>query len=152
MTRRSGRVVMARDAARIVERAARRRPEREVGGLLVGFRSGNDVHVEDVIVVADPTASRNRFVLREGRREKALQRYRRSIPEGSPLGYVGTWHSHPADVGPSWVDRRTFRQELLSAPDSIAMVVLARCGPDWRPVALVGRPHFRVCPAEIELV
>jgi proteasome lid subunit RPN8/RPN11 len=143
---------MGCEALRMAERVARRSPDREAGGLLVGFRTNGRIHVEDVIAVRDPAASRTRFVLREDLREDALRRYRRGLPAGSPLGYVGTWHSHLADVGPSRVDRWTFRQELWDATDMLALIVVAKRAQAWGLVGLAGRPRLRLCRSAVHVV
>jgi integrative and conjugative element protein (TIGR02256 family) len=136
--------VIGRDALRTVERRASRSPHRETGGLLLGFRAGTDVHVADVIEVRDPSATRTRFTLSEKKREAALARYLDGLDRDSPLGYVGTWHSHPANAGPSWTDRQTFRIETVTAPDTVAMLVIARSRDGWVSYALLPSGRCRI--------
>lgn len=147
------RVVMSGEALRRAERHARRSPTREVGGVLIGFRAGDDVHVEDVVPVDDARSTRTTFRLRKGPREKAITDYLSQVGKGSVLGYVGTWHSHLADAGPSLVDRRTFHRELWSAPDVLALIVVA-AKPDgrWEPYALAGRPRLRAGSSTVVVV
>jgi hypothetical protein len=135
-----------------MQRAASASPNREVGGLLLGFRLDSTVHVEDIRPVCDPGATRTRFVLREKQRDDVLARYRVCLPPGSPVGYVGTWHSHLGDSGPSLLDRKTFQREIWSASDILALIVLTRTARDWQPVALTGRPRFRVHNAQIDVI
>lgn len=126
----------------MAERRAHRSNHRETGGLLLGFRSEHDVYVVDIIEVRDPSATPTRFSLPEKRREAALSSYLEALPSDSPVGYVGTWHSHPADVGPSWRDRQTFRLDALRATDLIALMVLARRTSAWHPYLLLGGGRF----------
>jgi hypothetical protein len=108
------------------EEAAYSRIPRETGGILLGFRSLNGVYVADVAEVPDDHSTGNRFVLREDSREKALARYRHEAPPECPFGYVGNWHSHPAQAHASSRDMRTLRQEAKTAQDLIAMMILMR--------------------------
>jgi proteasome lid subunit RPN8/RPN11 len=103
-----------------------------------------DVYVSEVIEVRDPSATRTRFTLSEKKREAALARYLDGLVLGSPLGYVGTWHSHPANAGPSWTDRQTFRIETRAAPDTVAMLVIARSRDGWEPYALLPSGRCRI--------
>lgn len=137
------------DAFRTAARSARRSGDREVGGVLIGYRSGSDVHVRDVLVIPDERSTRTRYVLREEPREKRLGEYLAALPTGSPLGYVGTWHSHPARLGPSFVDKQTFRRQVWSARGLIALVVLAADGSEWVPYGLLGRPRIWASVASV---
>lgn len=139
MTRRP-QLVIAGEAIDAAIRLADASPSREVGGVLFGFRIGRNVHVEDLIQVVDPTATGSRFVLRAEPREEAIRVYRAARPTNSIIGYVGTWHSHPADVDPSTTDRRTFRRELRAAKDRLAMLVVVATSQGWEPRALIGQP------------
>jgi integrative and conjugative element protein (TIGR02256 family) len=143
---------MSAASLRRAERHARLSRTREVGGVLIGFRAGEDVHVEDVVPVDDASSTGTRFRLRSGPREEAIANYLSRRPKGSMLGYVGTWHSHLADVGPSLTDRRTFHRELWSARDVVALVVVARFDGGWHPYALAGRPRLRARTCTVELV
>ena len=144
-----GVIHLTSEAFNIACRAARRARGRETGGVLIGFRSESDIHVRDVLVVRDRKATRSRYVLRQADRERDLERYRSHLPQGSVLGYVGTWHSHPAPCGPSFIDRQTFRRELWSAQAPLALVVLAAERAKWVPHGLTGAPRFRFRNTEV---
>lgn len=144
-----GVIHLASEAFDLAARAARRARGRETGGALIGFRSGPDIHVRDVLVIPDAKASRTRYVLREVPRESALATYRAQLPLGSVLGYVGTWHSHPALAGPSFMDRQTFRREVWSAKGPLALVVLASDDSSWAPFGVLGSPRIRCRDAEV---
>jgi integrative and conjugative element protein (TIGR02256 family) len=134
-----GTVVIASSALWAAERRAGRTSGRETGGLLLGFRSEDTVCVADIIEVRDPSATRTRFSLPEKRREVALSHYLAKLPADSPIGYVGTWHSHPADVGPSRLDKQTFRRDAVCARDLVVLMVLTRQDSGWRQHFLLGR-------------
>lgn len=107
----------------IVAAANRAAPDRETGGVLFGVRAGRDVCVIDVAEVPPARASRTWFETTEAARNQAIERFLKRECHDSPIGYVGTWHSHLGGVGASGVDLATLRMEALDAPDLIAMVV-----------------------------
>jgi proteasome lid subunit RPN8/RPN11 len=120
------RLVIAKAALAVAERTASSRLPRETGGILLGVRVGRDVYVADVVEVADDQSTGSRFVLREAAREEALARYRSDVPPDCPVGYVGSWHSHPALAAGSSRDTRTLRQEAKTVQDLVAMLILMR--------------------------
>jgi len=140
----SGAAIFTAEALGSAVRRAERSAHRETGGLLLGFRAANDVHIVDIIEIRDRSATRNRYLLREKRREQELVRYLADVPSGSPVGYVGTWHSHLADVGPSWIDKQTFRREVWTAPDLVVHAVLARSQEGWHPYVMIGIGRLRI--------
>lgn len=135
-------LIITRSALVAAEQAAYSRIPRETGGILIGFRSASDVYITDVVEVADDHSTGCRFVLREESREKALTRYLREAPPECPFGYVGSWHSHPAQVGASSRDMKTLRQEARSAPDLVAMMVLMQASNSaWVVEGAIGYPR-----------
>lgn len=139
---RAHRLIVAGSALAAAKQAATDRLPRETGGILIGFRSGDDVYIVDAIEIGDDRSTGSSFVLREDPREQALADYRRDAPD-SPFGYVGSWHSHPAPAEVSRRDLRTLRQEAKAARDLVAMMVLMRASDDgWMTQAAVGyRQH-----------
>jgi len=132
-------LIIASSALTMAEQAASSRTPRETGGILIGFRSDSDIYITDVVEVADDHSTRCRFVLREGSREQALARYLDEAPPECPFGYVGSWHSHPAQVGASGRDIRTLRREARTTHDLVAMMILMQA-PDgaWQVDGAVG--------------
>lgn len=118
------RMIMAQSALSAARGAASGRIPRETGGILIGFRVGADVYVADALEVTDNKSTYCRFVLRRDARETALKQYLNGAPPECPFGYVGSWHSHPADVGASGRDIKTLRQEVREAPDIVAIIIL----------------------------
>lgn len=122
----------------------------ECGGLLIGFRVNKDVHVEHVVLVPPARAGRTRLLLSKHARERELRRALRRLPADSPLGYVGTWHSHPGPQGPSFIDRTTARVEGATALDLIALLVVRRKPSGWSPSALLTHGvHLSEAPIDV---
>lgn len=142
-------LVIASHALVKAEADADRATAAEAGGVLIGFRIDNAVHVEEILTVNDNQATRTKFVLRSRTRDATIEDFRASLPSDSPLGYVGTWHSHLADAGPSTTDRLTFQKEVFSASDAVAMLILAKTTGGWRHRCLVGEQRFIVKTADV---
>jgi integrative and conjugative element protein (TIGR02256 family) len=109
--------------------AGRRSQHQECGGILIGYREGQVVFVEDALSVADPTAGHSSYLRRSRPAEEVLARYLEPLAvEGEEfyLGYVGEWHTHPLPVPPSRTDRVAMRMMARRNPHAVAMVVVAR--------------------------
>lgn len=111
-------------AARIVESARRAHP-RETGGVLIGVLSRDQPWVTSAVEIDSDCTDECRYRLPEGARHQAVRELR---GEDCRVGYVGDWHSHPGDTGPSATDAHTMIQ---LARDSAAF-----CS---RPVLIVAR-------------
>jgi integrative and conjugative element protein (TIGR02256 family) len=95
----------------------------ETGGLLLGFRADGLIVVTRTLVVVDPGGSRRSY-LRHRRRAQALLAERRSqLP--SVVGYVGEWHTHPADQGPSGTDLGALREVGGLTAGPVGLLVLS---------------------------
>lgn len=99
---------------------------RETGGLLLGWWQHRVPVVIAVVEVADPNAGRNRWTRDETRATQALERVRRTFP--AHVGYVGEWHSHPADVGPSMQDVRAIRRACRKFDEALVLAVVRHGG------------------------
>ena len=127
--RRASRIRMSASAYEtILAAASKAAPDQEAGGVLFGVRAGRDVCVIDVAEVPPARASRTRFETTETTRNEAIERFLERELHDSPVGYVGTWHSHLGKVGASGIDLATLRREARNAPDLIAMVVAIESG------------------------
>lgn len=105
--------------------AAQAHPK-ETGGLLLGWWDGTVPVIAASVEVPDPNALRNRWSRDEGSAAQALEEARRRYP--GHVGYVGDWHSHPADVGPSQADIRAIRRVSRQYDDAVALAVVRRGG------------------------
>ena len=152
MTSRRPVVSVYLDVARRIERRARMSPSRETGGVLIGIRADEGLHVLDVLEIRDAQATGIRYVLRKQAADAALAAYFADVPGDSPVGYVGLWHTHLACAKPCLIDRGTIRREAAAFSGPVALLVMARCGGGWRPFAyLAGQPgRHRIAAAELD--
>lgn len=98
----------------------------ETGGLLLGWWEGLVPVIAAWVEVPDPAARRNRWSRNEAAAADALAAARRRYP--SQVGYVGDWHSHPADVGPSQSDIQAIRRVSRQYDEGVALAVVRRGG------------------------
>jgi integrative and conjugative element protein (TIGR02256 family) len=112
-------VLDASHARKLLKQSSRFRPK-ETGGILLGYRYQRDRVAQLVeLVGAGPGARResHRFVPDGAWQLKQVADcYEQS---GRTLEYLGDWHSHPNDIGPSGLDGATARK--------IAKSPAARC-------------------------
>lgn len=111
----------ARDSLRT---AARGSVKLEHGGILVGYRSGRELHVYDALTVPDKTSDGCNYLRRSIPAEQVLQAYLEGANE-SLLGYVGEWHTHPQLVPPSGIDIRSMREISRGNAHTTALIVAA---------------------------
>lgn len=109
--------------------------------MLLGFRSGADVYVTDAIEVEGEIATNMRYVSMEDARDAAIGAFLERVGSDHPVGYVGTWHSHPGSSKASPTDKRTLRTEAANAPDLVVMVVLFQTRAGWYPDGFVAHHH-----------
>jgi integrative and conjugative element protein (TIGR02256 family) len=144
-------VLVAHEAIAAAGAAGRRTLLRETGGILLGFRTPDLVVVTRTVVVDDP-ASSGRTYLRHRRRAQALLTAVRQ-DTCSVVGYVGEWHTHPADQPPSPTDLRALAETARMAPSVVALLVIgySEQGPARLHSRVASRKH--VMPvAAIDLV
>ena len=92
---------LCEEAENTIREAACRSDPDEAGGVLVGVLVGRRPWVTEAIEVPSIHPSGNRYEISGEDRVKAVSRARDA---DARLGYLGEWHSHPADVGPSSTD------------------------------------------------
>jgi integrative and conjugative element protein (TIGR02256 family) len=95
----------------------------ETGGILLGFRAPGVIVITRALVVPDPRSSRHSYLLR-GRRAQALMAAARTDAP-AVVGYVGEWHTHPADAPPSRTDQRALGAAARLAAGAVAQLVPA---------------------------
>ncbi len=84
--------------------AAREHHPNEIGGVLIGVEAERRPWVTRAVTVSPQRTTPVYYEIPAGARRRAVRSCRRS---DSRLGYLGDWHSHPADVAPSSKDRET---------------------------------------------
>jgi integrative and conjugative element protein (TIGR02256 family) len=123
VTERADGILIARSAVDAATADGTAALPNETGGILLGFRTPNLIVVTRALTVADPRSSRNQYT-RNHRRARARMDFDRG--NAPPVvGYVGEWHTHPADVGPSWIDRHALSETARLAEGPLALIVLA---------------------------
>jgi proteasome lid subunit RPN8/RPN11 len=80
---------------------------RETGGLLLGWWDQCVPVVRAAFEVSDPRAGHNRWTRHEDSATAALAAALAASHEPR-LGYIGEWHSHPADIGPAAATSASF--------------------------------------------
>lgn len=99
----------------------------ETGGALIGWREGGSVSVMDFIEIPSGRPERARYELSITDLNVALTAYLAQATD-TRLGYVGSWHSHPGAVGPSFIDKHTFWKTARAHSGPLAFLVAATDG------------------------
>lgn len=100
------RVWLSDEAREVMISAAATAHAQETGGVLVGVvlgrgRGAGRPWVTQAVEMSSRKSGPSHYELPVGARERAVKRLRKN---DSRLGYLGDWHSHPADVAPSSTD------------------------------------------------
>lgn len=114
----------------IIRVAMAARPN-ETGGVLIGVEARGRPWIVDAPEVASTDSSPIRYALDGTSRQAVVDEARRTDER---VGYVGEWHSHPADVAPSRLDLRSLGR-LATDPHAECphpLLIVVRCG-DERP-------------------
>jgi proteasome lid subunit RPN8/RPN11 len=137
-------VQLSAAAIQSFERLATGALPNETGGLLIGWYNDVQIHVSDALEVADPHANPRAYERTNEAGNAALKAFVDDKSPSDPSGYVGEWHSHPAAVGPSPIDRLTFINLAAQVDSPLAMIVLARRDDSWEQnIQVVGRTRRR---------
>lgn len=95
----------------------------ETGGILLGFRTPDLVVVTRTLTVPDPRSSPHSY--RRHRRRAQAQMAAAGIETTPAIGYVGEWHTHPADCPPSRTDIRALAATARLNTAPVALIVFA---------------------------
>jgi len=98
----------------------------ETGGILLGWHEDALIHVDVALEVPDRRSTRTTYERDHVAATEILAERLALEPAGSPLGYVGEWHSHPLPAGPSPQDFRTLAEIARRVASPVALIVLAR--------------------------
>ena len=152
MRRQACRIVVAPSAWATATTAASRHSGRETGGVLVGWRHSAGVCVTEFIEVSDRRSTRSSYLRRHSAAAQHLESVIGDLPEGSPEGYVGEWHTHPEPQDPSPTDRGQLKQisKKRSADIALIVVVYDPAVARWEPRGLCARSG-KAHPAVIEV-
>jgi proteasome lid subunit RPN8/RPN11 len=125
--------VWVSDAAReeMIEAAAATHPS-ETGGVLAGVVLGRGLGagrpwVTHAVEVRSRKSGPGHYELPAGARERVVTRLRRRDPR---LGYLGDWHSHPADLDPSRTDADSMASASVTGDCRRPLLLVVRRSPD----------------------
>lgn len=101
----------------------------EIGGILVGAVTRDGVWISDFVTILGRDRHHARFAIPSGTTHAAVDAARQIDDR---LGYIGDWHTHPADIGPSGIDLATLRH-LAAGPfgPRRRLGLLRRTGSMW---------------------
>lgn len=100
----------------------------ETGGILLGYRTAGEIVVVDTLEVPDSKAHRFGYIRRRAPAQRLLDTYLAAEPPSSDVGWVGDFHSHPADQSASRTDLRTLRRNARADGSPLALLVIAHAG------------------------
>ena len=112
----------------------------EAGGILIGYRRGDHLHIVDATVPGpNDTGTRVSFRREDlSHQRRASARWRDS---NGYLDYIGEWHTHPElSPSPSGTDRRAWQEIVARRPSEVFVFVImgiedgiwVGCGRDHR--------------------
>lgn len=125
------RIWLSEEAEAVIKESAREAHPHETGGVLVGVLAGTRPWVTYAVHVPSPTSTGTSYEIPAGARRRAVNEARRMDPR---LGYLGDWHSHPADIEPSRCDATTMAHLAADARADCAwplLIVLRRACEDY---------------------
>lgn len=121
--------VWVSDGARetMIDAAAAAHPS-ETGGVLVGVVVGGGTGVgrpwvTHAVQVRSRRSSAGYYELPPGARERVVRRLRTNDRR---LGYLGDWHSHPADIDPSPTDARSMASVSVTGDCNRPLLLVVR--------------------------
>lgn len=131
----------------IIAAAAKAHPN-ETGGILIGVHTENgQPWVTRAVEIATNDRGHNHYKIPSGATQPSVHAARRTDPR---LGYLGDWHSHPVNVGPSSIDLATLATYSIKHPrTSNPTLIVVRNAPDGR--VLDARRIVTVIPRTCEL-
>lgn len=118
----------------------------ETGGLVLGPRSSESVWIARAIEIRPELPSTTRYAIPAGVTHSSVDAIRACDVR---IGYIGDWHTHPADAGPSLTDVSSLRANARRSGGAQRLVALVRRGAAGWHLALWGiHPQSRD-PVEI---
>ena len=149
-SRNSSGIGITRSAWKDLEHIADAAWPTETGGILLGYRKTNCLHVVGVAEVPDSDASDTAYTLHVDEAQRVLDEIRSRLPADSPIGYIGDWHVHQANSLPSQIDRGSIAQLGRKHPRKMAGIVAVRRNKEWRQFGFAAtRIRCRPCPVYI---
>lgn len=125
---------LSEEAEDEIRRASREGHPNEAGGVLIGvYVRRRRPWIVRAVTVPSEKPGRAHYVLPADARPRAVDEARK---HDRRLGYIGDWHSHPADADPSETDVKTMRElaadtEGKKCPHPV-LLIARRAGKDYR--------------------
>jgi len=119
---------LCEEAAELIRGAASSALPDETGGVLIGVSVDERPWVTDAVLVPSPKSSPVYYELTGEARRAAVDGAR---DRDLRLGYIGEWHSHTYDIGPSGLDRETMAslaENESDSPDPVLVIARLRAG------------------------
>lgn len=134
-------IMLAESASATLRGLARSADPNETGGILLGVHNAGRPWITHAAEIPSRERGRSHYRLPADTTTAAVARARETDPR---LGYLGEWHSHPSDVGPSPTDRATMRRLALRHPRTglVLIVVRQRDGVFWLDVREMAIPFL----------
>jgi integrative and conjugative element protein (TIGR02256 family) len=123
MTRSAPSIYVRADAHETIAAETAKRLPLETGGIILGYREGDNLVITHALAVDGGGATKDRYVRDDVRANARLEEFLADRAEDDPIGYVGEWHSHPAPSGPSTIDRNAMRAAAKVAEGPVALLV-----------------------------
>lgn len=122
-------IACPRPVAESIAAAGRSSSPSEAGGILLGWSTADGFELTDALVVPDTSASGTSYTRDSEAAQAVLDDVLAGEPDGSPLGYIGEWHTHPAPRRPSTTDVRSMRSIARRLSDRPVVLLVAAFGP-----------------------
>lgn len=140
------RAYIVEEALDRLTQAAEQASPYETGGLLVGARTSDGVWITLFLELTTARRSKTRYRIPSGMTHQAIDGARR---QDARVGYLGDWHTHPADAGPSDLDIASLRGYVGDAAGEQRLLGLVRRATDGWQLALLGLPDQNSDPQPI---
>lgn len=120
---------LAEDTELVIRKAASDNHPMEIGGLLLGVYSADRPWITHALVIPPATRSPSEYVLPPWVSHPLIECARRI---DGRLGYLGEWHVHPTDVGPSPQDRMTMARLASTARQPVMLILVRRDAENYK--------------------
>jgi proteasome lid subunit RPN8/RPN11 len=111
------------DARELLIRTSAMSHPLETGGILAGVLVNGRPWITHVKEIPSRARDHSTYVLPAGETTRAVEALRGSDDR---VGYLGDWHSHPANVGTSSLDIRTLKQSSVTGDVHAPLLVVVR--------------------------
>lgn len=114
---------ISEEAKELLIRASASSHPMETGGILAGVLVNGRPWVTHVKEIPSKTRNHSSYVLPAGETSRGVESLRGSDYR---VGYLGDWHSHPANIGASPLDIRTLKQSARNGDTRTPLLIVVR--------------------------